>query len=416
MVKSDGEFPVKYKNKTKGKASFAGLGALLQGVPVTAYKNPRDPSTVVFGPAKKRSMRVPSEAMSIYDQTLATLQALKSEFDTESKKSTIDTVKVSAAQKNLIEGLTMARRLLTEDEYKEILKKIYGMKEGMYYTPKDIKDLVKSKVQEFIDQDFSNVVGYNKKFLRFVNDDLMELRNTLIEEAGVKYHKLPPSAISTTVADVVIADVEDMDVIDTTSKSAVAIKSISDFVDYTEATKATTSKNQNATKLQELLGKFAKEYDTQVKNWDDNSDKYYNKKQANARYTPATFTDGRRGRKSKAKAKGKKRSDGRQKKTKSVHARVIGSRCSSRKPPSRRGLKLLAYRSGLKHRKTAAKADGGRKGRKSKSKSKSRKADGGKGKSAWIKHVMSVYRAGKSKSKHYSLKHAMKAAKKSYRK
>jgi hypothetical protein len=393
---NDGLFP-NYDTPTQYNM---GGDALSQGQPFSLYKDPNNPGTYYAGPPSKSGGKLPKKRA---DLVAVVTQSLASAFTTYSGSggATADNAK------KLMEALSIAKKILTPEEFLKAERnaKLLG-KEGETddYTEDEVNDLVKGKIEKWARADPSHVVKKDgKAFVRFVNDDLMKLRNKLIRDSNVRYYNTDAKDITD--------DVIDDDVVNVSGPALTAATTRASGWDKNKL----PSDNAKAIELEKIVEEFRAEYQRVAIKWDDQ--KGYSKRRTGIISGLTRLTlDGaakriaRAGRRKYKKCKnGKKR------------MLSIVSTCSKSKSKKRRSLskKLRVLRASFRKKKgSKSKSPKSKSKSKSpKSKSKSKKAKGSKRRvSAWNKHVKAFCKSHLGKGKKYaSLPKCVKAAKKTYK-
>jgi len=393
---NDGLFP-NYDTPTQYNM---GGDALSQGQPFSLYKDPNNPGTYYAGPPSKSGGKLPKKRADLVAVVTASIK------DAFKNYSAAGGATPPNAQK-LMEALSIGKKILTPEEFLKAERnaKLLG-KEGQEddYTEDEVNDLVKGKIEKWARADPSHVVKKDgKAFVRFVNDDLMKLRNKLIRDSNVRYYEEVTPSGGTAVPKDITDKVIDDDVV------GPALAATSTRASNWDATKL-LSENAKAIELEKIVEEFRAEYHRVATKWDDQ--KGYSKRRTGIISGLTRLTlDGaakriaRAGRRKYKKCKkGKKR------------MLSIVSTCSKSKSKKRRSLskKLRVLRASLRKKKGSKSKSPKSKSRSKKSKSK---AKGSKRRvSAWNKHVKAFCKSHLGKGKKYaSLAKCVKAAKKTYK-
>jgi hypothetical protein len=392
---NDGLFP-NYDTPTQYNM---GGDALSQGQPFSLYKDPNNPGTYYAGPPSKSGGKLPKKRADLVAVVTASIK------DAFKNYSAAGGATPPNAQK-LMEALSIGKKILTPEEFLKAERnaKLLG-KEGQEddYTEDEVNDLVKGKIEKWARADPSHVVKKDgKAFVRFVNDDLMKLRNKLIRDSNVRYYEEVTPSGGTAVPKDITDKVIDDDVV------GPALAATSTRASNWDATKL-LSENAKAIELEKIVEEFRAEYHRVATKWDDQ--KGYSKRRTGIISGLTRVLDGaakriaRAGRRKYKKCKkGKKR------------MLSIVSTCSKSKSKKRRSLskKLRVLRASLRKKKGSKSKSPKSKSRSKKSKSK---AKGSKRRvSAWNKHVKAFCKSHLGKGKKYaSLAKCVKAAKKTYK-
>jgi hypothetical protein len=367
---------------------------LTQGQAFSLYKDPNNPGTYYAGPPSKSGGKLPKKRA---DLVAVVTDTLSKAFDDYNKAS--GTAKTTAA-KALVEALSIAKKILTPEEFVKAERnaKLLG-KEGQEddYTLNEVHDLVKDKIEKWARADPSHVVKKDgKAFVRFVNDDLMKLRNKLIRDSNVRYY-IDNAGRAEDKTDLVMDD----DVVDA-NLDAVAIPT-----GHFDATKFTTTQNAKAIELEAIIEEFRAEYEKVATKWDA---KGYSKRRSGIISGLTRLTlDGAAKRIARAGTRKHKPC----KKDKKRMLKIVSVCSKSTKKGRTLSKKLRKLKASMRKKK-------GSKSKSPKSKSKSRSKSKSKGskrkKSAWNKHVKSFCKNHLGKGKKYSsLAKCVKAAKKTYK-
>jgi hypothetical protein len=401
---NDGLFP-NYDTPTQYNM---GADALSQGQPFSLYKDPNNPGTYYAGPPSKSGGKLPKKRADLVAVVTASIKDAFDKYALAIKAGGA----AAAEAKILMEALSIGKKILTPEEFLKAERnaKLLG-KEGDDaddYTEDEVSDLVKDKITKWAKADPSHVVKESgRAFIRFVNDDLMKLRNKLIRDSNVRYYyEDTTSAAATAAGGKLVVDKTDEIIEKDVLGTGLAKASITSI--FTTG----LSENAKANELEAITEEFRKEYERVVKKWDQQK---YSKRRTGIISGLTRVLDGaakriaRAGRRKYKKCKkGKKR------------MLSIVSTCGS-KSKKRRSLskKLRVLRASLRKKKgSKSKSPKSKSKSKSpKSKSRSKKAKGSKRRvSAWNKHVKAFCKSHLGKGKKYaSLAKCVKAAKKTYK-